>query len=253
MYETLEVSQYRSRGPSSLNTFTEIPRTLLEMGTLLMALPVLRLLPRGDNHTVMVLPGFMAGDESTTVLRGYLSSMGYTAIPWLLGRNTGGLEVTQTRLRDRFDEVCRQSNSPVSLIGQSLGGVYARELARWSPGKVRQVITLGSPLDLTHAGETQSAVKRVFEQQTGMTLARMRDAIAAKKAQTTPPIPLTAIYSKGDGIVNWRACREAVEDHQTQNIEVWGSHCGMGFNPSIYRIIADRLAQSTTQWQKYRS
>ncbi|MDB9880424.1 esterase, partial [Pseudomonadales bacterium] len=84
-------------------------------------------------------------------------------------------------------------------------------------------------------------------------LARMRDAIAAKKAQTTPPIPLTAIYSKGDGIVNWRACREAVEDHQTQNIEVWGSHCGMGFNPSIYRIIADRLAQSTTQWQKYRS
>ena len=253
MYETLDVSQYRSRGPSSLNTFTEIPRTLLEMSTLLMALPVLRLLPRGDNHTVMVLPGFMVGDESTTVLRGYLSSMGYTAIPWLLGRNTGGLEVMQARLRDRFEEACRRSNGPVSLIGQSLGGIYARELARWAPDKVRQVITLGSPFGVTHAGETQSAVRRVFEQQTGTTVAQMRDAIRAMEAQTTPPIPLTAIYSKGDGIVNWRVCREADEDHQTQNIEVWGSHCGMGFNPSIYRIIADRLAQSTAQWQKYRS
>jgi pimeloyl-ACP methyl ester carboxylesterase len=253
LYETLEVSRYRSRGPSSLNALTEIPRTLLEMSTLLMALPLLRLLPRGDNHTVMVLPGFMAGDESTMVLRGYLSSMGYTALPWLLGRNTGGLEVMQARLRDRFEEACTQSNSPVSLIGQSLGGIYARELARWAPDKVRQVITLGSPFGVTHAGETQSAVKRLFEQQTGMTLAQMRDAITTMELRKTPPIPLTAIYSKGDGIVNWRVCREVDEDHQTQNVEVWGSHCGMGFNPSIYRIIADRLAQSTAQWQKYRS
>jgi len=251
LYETLEVSQYRSRSPSPLNALTEIPRTLLEMSALVMALPLLSLLPKGDNHTVLVLPGFMAGDESTTVLRRYLSSLGYAATPWLLGRNTGRLEIMQSRLQDRLETICAHSDGPVSLIGQSLGGVYARELARLFPTKVRQVITLGSPFGVTNAHAANPLVKRLFEQQTGMTIEQMRDATGALDPHRTPPIPLTAIYSKGDGIVNWRVCRDIDEDHQTQNIEVCGSHCGMGFNPSIYRIIANRLAQSTAHWQKY--
>lgn len=251
LYETLEVSQYQSRPPSFLNALTEIPRTLFEMNALLLAMPLLSLLPRGDQHTVMVLPGFMAGDESTAVLRRYLSSMGYEVMPWLLGRNTGRLDIMQHRLQDRFEAVFAQSAGPVSLIGQSLGGIYARELGRLFPNKVRQVITLGSPFGVTNGQGTNPLVQRLFEQQAGMTIEQMREALKAMDPNQTPPIPLTAIYSKGDGIVNWRVCREMQENHRTENIEVCGSHCGMGFNPTVYRIIANRLAQSTTGWQKY--
>ncbi|MCB1644045.1 MAG: alpha/beta fold hydrolase [Pseudomonadales bacterium] len=252
MYEQLDVSQFRSKPPSFLNAITEVPRTLVEISTLAATLPLLSALPRGDGHTVMLLPGFLAGDESTAVLRRYLRHMGYTALPWTLGRNTGKIELLRDLLPKRFEDLCRAGHGKITLIGQSLGGVYAREIARTYPDHIRQVITLGSPFAVKHAGATNPVVQRLFEQQTGMTVEQMRSAIDELDPHKTPPVPLTAIYSKGDGIVHWQVCMEAEEDHQTQNIEVLGSHCGMAFNPLIYHIIADRLSQQDKHWQKYK-
>lgn len=236
-----------------LNALSELPRTLFEMAGLMATLPLLGSLRHGDGHPVLVLPGFMAGDESTLVLRRYLKAMGYRSLQWTLGRNTGCPEIMQYRLVELLLELSDRFDTRLSLVGQSLGGVFARELARLYPERVRQVITLGSPIALRNSSTTLPIVRRLFEQSAGMTAEEMRDLLADMAPDISPPVPLTAIYSKGDGIVNWRVCREPTEDHQTQNIEIIGSHCGMAFNPAIYYLIADRLAQPEDDWQRFDS
>lgn len=230
---------------------TEFPRTLFEIGSLFAAMPLLAGQRRGDGHPVLVLPGFLAGDESTGILRRYLAHLGYTPLPWGLGRNTGRPELMQSHLPERLRAVASQYGRKITLIGQSLGGVFARELAKLQADTVRQVITLGSPFGTRHGGSAMSLVRHLFEQQSGMSIDAMRKLMLDEASTSSPPVPVTAIYSKGDGIVNWRVCREQVEDHQTQNIEVPGSHCGMAFNPAIYHVVADRLAQPEDDWQKY--
>ncbi len=253
MYEELDVVAHRATAPPLLNAITELPRTMLEFQSLLVSLPVLGRLKRGDGHPVLVLPGFLAGDASTAVLRRFLSKMNYQAEPWQLGRNTGRAEIIQSKLLDRFESLANEFSEKITIIGQSLGGVYARELARMYPDSVRQVITLGSPFGTMDSGTTLPLVRRLFEQQSGMTIEAMREFMLALDPHVSPPVPVTAIYSKGDGVVNWRVCREHEEDALTQNIEICGSHCGMGFNPAIYYIIADRLAQPSGDWQKFES
>ena len=253
MYEELDVNERPAGPPSMLNSVWEVPRTLFEMAGLVATFPLLGSLPRGDGHPVLVLPGFLAGDESTLVLRRYLRSMGYHSLPWSMGRNTGRPEFIQKLLPERLLGLSDELGTGISIIGQSLGGVFGRELARLYPDRVRQVITLGSPFAIRHSNTTMPLIRRLFEQSTGMGVEAMRELLVAMDPGVSPPVPLTAIYSKGDGVVNWRVCREAREDHQTQNIEVFGSHCGMAFNPAIYYIIADRLSQPEDSWQKFES
>ena len=245
------VSRNLAKPPPLLNTLSEVPRTLIELGSLAVMMPALAALPRGDGHPVLVLPGFMAGDESTYVLRQYLSLMGYKALPWKLGRNTGKPEILEYKLDDRFQDISEKYEGKVSLIGQSLGGVFARELARRHPKKVKQVITLGSPFSVGESGSVNSLVTRLFEKQSGMSVKGMRERFDVSAHDKAPPVPMTAIFSKGDGIVNWRACRELEAGTQVQNVEVRGSHCGMAFNPAIYYIIRNRLAQNEDAWEKY--
>ncbi len=249
MYEEIDVAALRASAPPLINALTELPRTFLEMQSLVASLPLLALSRKGDGHPVMVLPGFLAGDESTAVLRRFLGRSGYAPEPWNLGRNTGRARIIQNLLPERFLELAERCGQKVSLVGQSLGGVYAREIARMFPDHVRQVITLGSPFATRHGTSTVPIVRRLFEQQSGMTVEAMRALIDSMDPHISPPVPLTAIYSRGDGVVNWRVCRETTEDDITQNIEVCGSHCGMAFNPAIYRIVANRLAQPEDDWQ----
>lgn len=251
VYEELDAGAYDGGPPPLLNALSELPRTLLEMAGLMAAFPLLGSLRRGDNHPVLVLPGFMAGDESTLILRRYLNVMGYHSLPWALGRNTGRPELMQHLLVDRFLQLSEACGARLSVIGQSLGGVFARELARLYPDRIRQIITLGSPIGTRHSNTTLPIVRRLFEQSSGMDASAMHDLLTSIRPDKSPPVPSTAIYSRGDGIVNWRVCREAEEDHQTQNIEVIGSHCGMAFNPAIYYVIADRLAQPEDDWQRF--
>jgi pimeloyl-ACP methyl ester carboxylesterase len=255
LYEELDVRAQRSNPPALFNTLTELPRALFEFGSLCTFLPTmfpaLSLLSQGDRHPLLLIPGFLAGDQSLGILKRYLSCLGYDAQTWGYGQNTGRPEHLFDHLPEKLQQLADESGEPVSLIGQSLGGVYARELAREHPEVTRQVITLGSPFGANTGGTTIQALQELFRQSSGMSVEDMADLMAERDSHISPDVPVTAIYSKGDGVVHWEVCREADEDHHTQNIEVPGSHCGMGFNSLIYFIIANRLSQDMDSWGKF--
>lgn len=248
MYEALEVPERESNGPSLWDSATELPRVMLEMTSLTYSLPWLATVPRGDGHTVMVLPGFTAGDGSTLVLRRFLKRLNYNPIPWDLGQNTGSVEL-QVRLRERFQQVLDEYSEKISLVGQSLGGVFARILAHERPDRIRQVITLGSPFASGTPDTVNTLVSRLFQTVSGMTREEMRDQMNDFPA-SSPPVPSTAIYSKSDGVVHWSTCLE-YKAEQSENVEVLGSHSGMAFNPLVLNVIADRLAQPLGDWRPF--
>lgn len=208
-------------------------RAWLELGALLPTWPLLTRAPRGDGHPVLVLPGWLGTDASTRPLRWFLRGRGYWAHGWRLGRNTGPSRAVIDGLRERFRELRVRHGRPLTLIGWSLGGIYARELARYFAGDVRRVITLASPFRDVDA----TAVARVFGRR-----AHAREAELRERLRTALPVPCTAFYSKTDGIVAWRSCLED-EGSGAENVEVWTSHCGMGHHPSVLLAIAERLAR----------
>ncbi len=217
-------------------------RALLELGICLQTLPFLRQTPRGDGHPVLVYPGFMANNSSTSLLRWFLRDRGYAAAGWSLGRNLGHEAYLEDLNRQLASEYKRHGQK-ISLIGWSLGGVFAREVARENPAKVRQVITLGSPFS---TGPSGTRVSWIYKLVTGRTV-KDEDIEHLSSALT---VPTTAIYSETDGIVNWRGC---VEEERTscENIQVNGSHFGLGHNPMVLLAIADRLAQHPQHWQPF--
>jgi pimeloyl-ACP methyl ester carboxylesterase len=226
--------------------FLEPQRVVLERLSLAAARPLLRSAPRGDGQPVLVLPGFTAGDLSTAVLRRYLRDQGFAPHPWLQGLNLGPGDAMRGGLADRIDDLHQRYRRRVSLIGWSLGGIYAREIAKRMPGSVRQVITLGSPFaDASRA----SNVSRLFDLVSGRRSGVDRGGLAAQ-LRRPPGVPSTAIYSRTDGVVHWRACLEPETDH-TENIEIPGSHCGLGLNPLALFAIADRLSQPEEGWKHF--
>ncbi len=235
--------------PSKLLALTEIPRALFELSSLAWSAPWLMASPRGDGHPVLVLPGFIASDVSTGILRRFLTAKGYEAHSWNLGRNLGPRAIGREgeKLIARLEEVHALTGQKVSLVGWSLGGVMARLLANWRPDLVRQVITLGSPF----GGDPKASnVWRLYEKLTGDSVesAHTRDLHA--QSAVAPRVPTTAIYSKADGIVAWQNCREG--DHATSdNIEVRGSHIGLVVNPTVLAAIGDRLAQSEGEFTPF--
>jgi pimeloyl-ACP methyl ester carboxylesterase len=234
--------------PSTLLALSEGWRAILEASTLLPSMPILRNLPRGDGHPVYVLPGFMADSQSTAMLCRWLDRQGYRAVPWGFGRNLGPRGLLVERIVVTVAEIAQSAGQPVSLVGQSLGGVFAREVAKAIPQHVRQVITLGSPFRQTTANGTSPAVMRMFEMATGQRAEELRHQMG--DIARPPAVPSTAIYSRTDGIAHWKTCIEE-ERPNTDNVEVYASHCGMGFNPTIYYVIGDRLAQPRNKWRKF--
>lgn len=231
---------FTHRPPSALLALTELPRALVELASLPFALPILARAPRGDGHPVLVLPGFIADDVSTTVLRGYLRRLGYDAHAWQLGRNLGPRSVGREgeKLLDRLHAIHAAAAQPVSLVGWSLGGVMARLLATRAPDAVRQVITLGSPFA---GGPGATNIWRAYQWLTGHRLDDARTLGHLQEIAAAPSVPTTAIFSREDGIVAWRACREV--EGAAENIAVHGSHVGLANNPAVLYAVADRLAQ----------
>jgi len=211
-------------------------RAFAEYGALLLAWPLLGLLPRGDGHSVLVLPGFGGSDVSTRPLRRALNRLGYDAHGWGHGRNTGMRSSLRADL-DRRIESLHRGRGKVTLIGWSLGGIYARELARAAPGRVRRVITLGSPFN--HHPRANNA-DRLYRWVNGG--GEAIDWEGFERRRVPPPVPCTAIYSKSDGIVHWRCAMEDAAPN-TENVEVRGSHMGLGANVHVLRVIAERLAR----------
>jgi hypothetical protein len=220
-------------------------RAWLELTWLVPALPALASAPSGDGHPVLVLPGLLADDRSTTALRWFLRSRGYHVHGWRQGRNRGPSPEAIQSLLARFDAIHRRHERKVSLIGWSLGGIYARELARAFPDRVRMVITLASPLRDLDA----TNVARLNRLGLGPRMPPPPDGLADLLSAPLP-VPCTALYSETDGIVSWRCCVAACGP-QSESLVVRSSHCGMGHHPTVLLTIADRLAQEEGGWRPF--
>lgn len=204
---------------------TDVPRAAIDFTFLLWTAPFLLMAPRGDGHPVILLPGYMATDLSLEILTRYLKWLRYDVHSWELGQNKGPatLGAGQAKLIGRLEHIHMQTGRSVSLVGWSLGGTFARSLAQSRPDLVRQVIMLGSPL-------------------TGPFRLSQR---------TRHSVPITSIFSRTDGVVPWQSSQLG-KAAASENIEVRGSHVGLGANAAVFWAVADRLGQHEKQWQPFK-
>ena len=197
--------------------------------------PPVSSVPAGDGHKVVVLPGILTGDFTTHRLVAWLKAVGYDAQGWGPGINWGPTTESLTRVDALIDAAFTASGRKVSLVGRSLGGLYAREYAKRNPDRVARVVTLGTPIQFpvkTPLSPFESVLARFYDPSV---TARVDDL------PRNPPVPLTAIYSKSDGIVPWQACL-VEEGPLAENLEIESPHTVMGENPRAMRIVATRLA-----------
>lgn len=237
------------KAPSALLIMME-GRALYEYGAMMLSAPFLKRLPRGDGHPVLIMPGLGASDFSTKPLRSFLDDRGYATYPWDLGRNFGLRDGILEGMLNRLETIYNKHGLKVSLVGWSLGGIFAREIAKMRPEMVRTVISLGSP----HSGDPRSTnAWRFYEMVAG-------HSVDAPPIQTTlhkaPPVPTTSVYTKTDGVVAWQSCEQARPVNEwkaqhTENIVVNASHMGLGVNPSVMYVLADRLAQREGKWRRF--
>lgn len=215
-----------------------------EFGAMLAAWPWLRKAPQGDGHAVMVFPGLGAPDFTTRPLRAYLRSCGYETFGWAQGFNFGPREGVLAQCIERLQKLRKESGRKVSLVGWSLGGIYARELAKMYANDVRCVVTLGAPF----AGNPKASnAWRFYEFASGH---KLDDPVLRAQVRKAPPVPTTSIFSYSDGVVAWQ-CSFEKESRFVENIEVVASHIGMGMNPAALYAVADRLAQPEGQWKRF--
>jgi pimeloyl-ACP methyl ester carboxylesterase len=208
----------------------------LDAARLLGAAPRLATAPRGDGHLVVDIPGWKAPELTGAPLRAYLSRLGYDARGWGFGTNTGDPRRDVERLAKRVRDLVDEAGRPASLVGWSLGGVIAREVARRHPDVVRRVITYGTPVI---GGPRHTSVARASS--TGADADTDR---VARRLDAASPIrvPLTVLFSRRDGVVSWQACIDR-STPSAEHVEVSSTHLGMGFDPDVWRVVADRLAR----------
>jgi pimeloyl-ACP methyl ester carboxylesterase len=232
--------------PPGLGLLLAEMRGIFELNASLLMSPLLMRAPRGDGHPVLALPGFLASDLSMAPLRRYLTELGYDAQAWQMGRNLGGISRMRAALRERLAAIHATTGRKVSLIGWSLGGVYARDLALHAPDMVRYVVTLGSPF----ANDVRATnATKLYEALSGETVGDDPEFLEAIAGDL--PMPATSIFSRADGVVNWRTCLLR-PSATAENIEVYlASHVGLGVNPAVLWAVADRLAQHEGQFSQF--
>jgi hypothetical protein len=234
-----------SLGPPKLtHSFTEVARTTYEALSLgLVYNNLMKKTPESKPRPILVIPGFGAHDLTTSMLRAFLDSKGHATYGWSGGINSGPSAKNFAHLEARLDDIIgRHKNQKVTLIGHSLGGIFARELAHLMPQAIGQVITMGSPFGAANKPESVNPMVRgVFELINGKNNLFTEDKAFIDRSLQPPPVPTTSIYSVTDGVVNWQTCLNP-KRAKSENIEVSGSHCGLVFNPQAFAIITDRLA-----------
>jgi pimeloyl-ACP methyl ester carboxylesterase len=241
--KTTGTTATRVAPPSRLLQLLEL-RASWELAAGFAALPWLRLAPRGDGHPVLVLPGLVASDRSTRLLRDFLTRRGHDVHGWGLGRNLGPRPKVEEAMLATVDRLHARSGRKVSLVGQSLGGAYARVLAAQRPDAVRCVITLGSPIG---GHPRASHAWRIYEFTSGESTL---DPRRWQRLRQTPQVPTTAIYSRSDGVVAWQDSVQA-RGPMTESIEVVTSHLGMAVHPAVLYAVAERLAQPEGRWRPF--
>lgn len=203
----------------------------------------------GDGHPVIVYPGLGAGSAATAQLRQFLQRCNFDVHDWERGINTGPEGTLQDWMEALAGQVRRlhaEHGRRVSLVGWSLGGIYARELAKFCPDDVRQVVTLATPFGAIDDGNHAGTILKLIGRNTSHLGPELR-----RRLRERPPVPVTSIYSRSDGVVSWRGCLEAPAD-DAENVQVQASHLGMPAHPDALRIVADRLAQPEGAWRPYR-
>ena len=231
--------------PKLLYSLTEAPRYVQERAHLRIANPWLRRAAPGDGHGVMVLPGFLSSDKHNRSLIDYLQSLGYAAVGWGQGANTGPTSDKLEGLAKQFEQLSARSEGNVSLIGHSLGGIYAREMARQFPERVRQVISLGSPIGKYRDTATSA-------DNFGKLFGSNADQAAGRQhIVDAPPVPTTTVFTRSDGVVPWHQSVQKNGHQKTENIEVKGSHCGLTVNALVWYLLAERLAQPENDWRPF--
>jgi len=210
-----------------------------------------RAVARGDGHPVVIFPGLGADGSSVATLREHCRSLGHVAFDWGQGFNTGpqgDLDAWLEALKGQVCALLSGHEQPATLIGWSLGGLYAREVGKLMAPRIRQVITIGTPFntdaDHSHAGW-------LFRLLSGSPAAL--NAALSERLRTPPPVRTTSIYSRSDGVVAWQTCRHIKRSKLVHDIEVEGSHIGMGWNRDVLDAVTDRLAQAPGPWRRYRS
>ncbi len=237
-----------TRVRSMVRLATEPPRAALDLAALAAVWPVLTTARRGDGHPVLVLPGWLTGDPATMPLRTLLRALGHDVSAWSLGRNRGPTGRVVQQLRSRLDRLHRSTGRKVSLVGWSLGGLYAQELARAAPGSVRGIVTLGSPV--TRSAPWIRNASGIMDR--GARLPRGLDALPRPWAERgSLRVPATSVYSRADGFVPWSSCRYELRSGR-EYVEVRGSHLGLGVNPAVLWLLADRLGTPEGSWTPFR-
>ena len=231
--------------PPGLHLLALEGRAPWELMASLAGWPLLSRAPRGDGHPVLLLPGLGASDVSTAPLRRFLQSRGYSPHRWRLGVNLGFRPQLFDATRERLRALHSRSGRRISLIGWSLGGLYARELAKADPDRVRQVITLGTPFTGNLHSSRASWLYRRLNRSVAEPAPAQIDSL-----RHAPPVPTTSIFSRSDGIVSWHCSIQPPGDG-TESIAVIASHLGLGVNPSVFWLLAERLSQAEADWRPF--
>lgn len=240
--------------PGALHSLMEA-RALLEMALLPASLPLLMNAPRGDGHPVILLPGFLAGETTLIALKLFLQSKGYDVHTWGLGRNVGFRSKHANALPQKIRYLHHITGRKVSLVGWSLGGVFSFYGAESTLECVRSIITLGSPVSLDTSGSqappTMRALYRLVSHRLGASAHMMQPRAKAMRERRRLAVPTSCLYSLTDGVVPPQEATIDGDPAMHENIQVAGSHVGLGFNGIVLSIVADRLAQPETDWHPF--
>jgi hypothetical protein len=200
-----------------------------------------------DAKVVMLIPGFMAGDVTLAPMANFCRWLGHRAVYAGILSNSECPRETMRKLTLRLALAYEKFDQPIVVVGQSLGGVYAREIARERPEMVERVISLGSPIRKPRnaANLAVQAVARSVAAIRGKAEGCLSESCQCGlmlSDESPADVPTTHIYSRTDGVVHWESCVDMSGAPTVENVEVMGSHVGMGINADVYRVIADRLA-----------
>ena len=226
--------------PPTYNALLET-RGLLEWSSIFYIYPFIPKRKKGKGKPVLIMPPYLGNDFSTRFVRKYLTSLGFKTYKWDLGVNMLNSKYLPN-LVERLEEIYEEHQEKVSLVGWSGGGMFAKIIANRHHDKVAQLITIGSPV--WGVKNMNTPLIKMLEFLRGRTL-RERNEKFLKELEDIPKVPITCIYTKTDGLLPWKHCQEAETLRgDIKNIEVYGSHIGMGANASILFTVAHSLGEN---------
>lgn len=240
--EKVDEINKRIESPPLFNVLLET-RSVVEWVSMFGVYPFIPKHKASKNKPVLLMPPYLGNDNSTAFVRKYLRSVGFKTYKWDLGVNMINSK-SLPKLIEKLDEIYEKHQEKVSLVGWSGGGIFAKIIANRHPEKVEQLITIGSPV--WGVKNMKTPLVRSLEFLRGRKLRERNDKFI-KELEEIPDVPVTCIYTKTDGLLPWKHCMEAETLRKDiNNIEVFGSHCGMGANASVLLTVANSLNTNIT-------